>query len=118
MTKTTKKDFALYRKWVNFYLKRYGLNDWTVHFAHDDCGKAMAQCRTAIISRGVTFALNKELTEEDYKSLDIRHTARHEVCHLLIAEVSHLVGSFCSEDEWKRADEALVCRLTNLLSDT
>jgi len=117
MIATTKKDFALYRKWVNYYLKKYGLNDWTVYFAHDEFPDALAQCRVRIISRGVTFALNKKLHEEDYKSLDIRHTARHEVCHLLIADVSNLVGSYCSEDEWKRADEALVCRLTNLLED-
>lgn len=117
MVKTTKKDFEQYKKCVNYYLHKYGLNDWMVFFAQDDCDNALTQCRTGITSRSATFALNKEIHKEDYEFLDIRRTARHEVCHLLISDVSHLAGTFCSEDEWKRADEALVCRLTNLLED-
>ena len=117
MVKTSKAEFAVYKDWVKHYLKKYGLNDWTVYYSHDSCESSLAQCRAQIVSRGVTFAFNKELTKEAYEELDLRDTARHEVCHLLISDVSHLVGSFCSEDEWKRADEALVCRLTQLLDD-
>lgn len=115
--KTTKKHFEEYQKWCKHYMAKYGINDWTVYFAHEDLSNAVAQCRTAIIGRGVTFVLATEPNMEPHE-LDIRARARHEVIHAMIAPLSNLCGSFCSEDEWKQADEALVCRLTNLLDDT
>lgn len=114
--KTTKTHFSDFQRWVSYYLDRYGLNDWTVYFRHEDIGDGVAQCRRGIISRGVTFSLNTK-PNIDNAELDLKRIARHEVCHLLISEVSDLVGSFCSEDELKRADEALVARLTNLLPE-
>lgn len=92
------------------------MNDWTVYFSHRNIDDAIASCTAQTVSRGVHFMLATEpsLEKED---LNIRATARHEVCHALIAEVSHMVGEHSTEEEWKKADEQLVCRLTNLLDD-
>lgn len=115
--KTTKKDFAEFCKWVRHYMKEFGLNDWTVYFAHEEVKGGVASCSARIISRGVTFTLSTEPLVANKEELNIKETALHEVIHLLIAPVSHLVGSYTSEDEWRQADEALVCRLTSILSN-
>lgn len=116
--KTTKKDFKDFEKWCRFYINKFGLNDYSIFFNHTDTGDAIARVSIAILSRTATFQLNTSVYRDDMVGKSWRYFARHEVCHLLIADVSNLVGSYCSEDESKRADEALTCRLTNLLDDT
>ena len=115
--KTTNKDFQEFKKWCNYYLLKYGMNDWTVYFEHEEIKNGVASCSVNGEQRGLILTLAKDpsVTKEE---LAIRDTARHEVIHALISPVSHLVGDFCTETEWKRQDEALVCRLTNLLDDT
>ena len=109
-TNTTIKDFNEYKKWVSFYLNKFGLNDWTVYYAHKELRGSVAEVDIDTVARGATFSLNK-----NNNSGDIKGDARHEVCHLLIADLSHLSGSYCTEEQHKQVDEALVCRLTNLL---
>lgn len=106
------KDYKDFERWVRYYLNRYGLNDWTVYFEHKELDAAVAQVNISAVSRGATFSL-----ATNHYDKDTRATARHEVCHLLIADLSHLVGTYCSEEEHRKTDEALVCRLTNLLDE-
>lgn len=116
--KTTKKEFEEYKKWINYYVKEFGLIDYVLYFDHADIGNSNARVSIGITQRTATFILNTKIDPRDKEDgKDMRYYARHEVCHLLIADVSNLVGSFASEDEAKRADEALVVKLTNLLKD-
>jgi hypothetical protein len=46
---------------------------------------------------------------------EVKETARHEMCHVLIGEVGCMMGSrFVTSDEVEAAEEALVQRLLRL----
>lgn len=92
----------------------FGIVDWTVHYEFKNIKGGLAETEYDTKTRGVTFTLNKKY-DADVKEHSMERTAKHEVCHLLIADLSSLVGGYCTEEEHDRADEALVCRLTNIL---
>ena len=98
-------------------MDKFRLDDWNIHFEfgnieHD----AMAQASIKTYGRVVTFAYSSELTELA-KQEPIKSVARHEVCHVLIAELDALIGTYCTSDENKLANEKLTVKLCNLLKD-
>lgn len=116
--KTTKKDFEEFKKWVKYYIEKFHLIDYDYYFDHADIGEANARVSIRIIARVATFQLNTKIDPRDREDgKDMKYYARHEVCHLLIADVSNLVGGFVTEDESNRADEALTVKLTKLLEN-
>lgn len=115
--KTTKKDFQDYQKWVRFYVKKFGLTDYQLFFEHGALHNANAMVATNITGRNASFSLSTFIHDNDMIGRNMKFFARHEVCHLLIADVSDLVGDYCTKAEHQKQDEALVVRLTDLLSD-
>jgi len=114
--KTTKQDFISFKKWCEFYLKEFGINDWTIYYKHKDVKGCVASCQTDRVSRCLIFTLAKNPAASGKIELDIKHTALHEVLHALVTNLSSLVYDYCSEDEHRQAEEELVCKLTNIIS--
>ena len=91
---TTKKDFELFKKeflkWINFF----GLLNWRLFFYHektDEDSFAIITCETENRVAGVT--LNKIFPAEDYFPENIKMVAFHEVCELLLSDISDLAKS-------------------------
>jgi len=84
---TTKKDFEVFKKEADAWLKRFGMLDWRVEYLHNDenedargCINWMTDGRLAQIILTITW---------DHKPTkrDIQVSAFHEVCELLLGQL-------------------------------
>lgn len=117
--KTTKKHFELFKKECQKWIDRFNLDSWEffIEMKPEDEVESRARCKPQITGRVVTIDFSdewfgfKKITDQD-----IRQSAKHEVIHVLIAEVSDLhFQIFRSEDEVARAAESLVNKLEKII---
>jgi hypothetical protein len=113
--KITNKDFMLFQAEVKRLMRVYGLSGWQVYFKQDDI-LSYGEVKTSALDRVVTFTFPKTIergAESDYNPLK---TAKHEVCHLLLAPLSDLAYTrFTSENEIYAAEEDIVNKLASIL---
>lgn len=114
--KTTTKQFNEFKKWVLYYMEKFKLDEWDCYFSLKEI-ISMAQAEYKYLGRSINFTLNEEVEKLNLKEISLKEIARHEVCHILSAELNSLIGAFCTEDEQKLADEKLAVKLTKLLAD-
>lgn len=114
--KTTTKQFTEFKKWVLYYMEKFNLDEWDCYFSLKDM-TAMAQAEYKYLGRNIDFSLNEEIEVLSLRETSLKEIARHEVCHILSAELNSLIGAYCTEDEQKLADEKLAVKLTKLLAD-
>lgn len=115
--KTTKKHFDYFVQECKKRVNDFGLFSWDVVYYHERLDGKLAQCRTGIPDAQAYISLStdwrgfNQITKED-----LRFTAAHEVCHLLVARLN-LIGSsrFCSESEMEEADEQIANNLVNFM---
>ena len=88
---TTTKDFKLFKKVVNKWIKRLGLYGWTVEFVHDKSvlGDGMAGILPDLDARTVVFMLASEWPIIPKKRM-IKLVAFHEVAELLLFRLNTL----------------------------
>ena len=97
-TYTTDEDFEVFKEECNKWIKRFGLFGWKVYYHHEEIDEnAYAVCFANTMGRVSDIKLNKKC---DTKDLNIRKTAFHEVCELLLAKVEVLIKdrAYCYED--------------------
>lgn len=82
--KTSEEDFEEFEHLVRKYIDFFGLKDWELGFTHEPCDY-MATCGYNEGKRAV-FNLGHEWPY-DVTPDEIRRTAFHEVCELLMAEL-------------------------------
>ena len=112
--KTTPEQFELFKKYVNYYIIEFNLFDWAVYFELKRLDDCQARCSTDIKSRVVTFSLGIQIyyTSDE----DIKNCALHEVCHLLIADISDLAYKrSVTFDQIEQAAETVTRRIQALL---
>ena len=114
--RTTDKDFRLFQSEAKRCLKAWGLNGWDVDFMHQPLRSGVfAECRTEVVSRHATIALNTR-TSSPVDKHRITDAARHEVCHVLVGPIHSLNhAAFKTEDESTQAVESVVNKLNSLL---
>ena len=89
--KTTKKDFEKFKKAFNEYVEAYGISGWQIIFRHTDLDAAYACISTDIEGRHSIVTLGKSWPDSEKDAwLSLELTARHEVIHLLLAEMTEL----------------------------
>lgn len=116
MTHVTKATFNYFCRRVRYWLKQFGVTDWTVYYTQDDIPDCAASVRIDHVNRGLTFVLPIELDDTSYKSID--HSALHEATHAALAKLDGIVTErFVSEKEATDAVEAAVCAITTLVSN-
>lgn len=117
MYKTTKKEFELFKKECRKWIKFFGLFDWEVYYEHVELKeKAYATCHTDMLGMVATFSFNKVVGTNIRD--DIRRTAFHEVCELLISKLKIIAKCrFLSEDEITTANHEIIRRLENCVFD-
>ena len=120
----TEKHFAIFKHEALRLIRLWAIDDWKVSLVHERLKECYAQCRTDAVSRVCTLSLSTTGVEMDgngdkhYAPTDfsIRETARHEVIHLLLADLDD-VGRrrYATKDEVERASESVARKLHELL---
>lgn len=113
---TTKKDFELFKKECQKWIDRFELSNWNVYFYHgnDEDKQIVAQIYTELTKRSVAVNLNTEIDENIV--LNIPEIAKHEMIHLLLADIIELGWRrFVTKDELESAEESLVSKLVKII---
>lgn len=115
--KTTKKQFELFREECLRLQKEWGLLDWDLYFEHYKLDEYWAISKMKSAGRVSTIVLSSDLEGVDVTDELIISTAKHEMVHHLVADLSCLVcGAFYTKDEVKQAEESAVNRICKLIS--
>lgn len=119
--KTTKRHFLLYQKYVKEYAVKWGLNSTAFFFYHEDLEGCYANNGGNLVNRTVSFSLNTSWEESGGRLLnekELKKTAKHEVIHMLLAELSACAYErFLTEVTVDRAVETLTVNLENIIPD-
>ena len=90
MSKTTVKDFKLFKEECQKWIDLFQLNDWEIHFIHEKMEEYIGYCLADVENRqaSIILGVNWDNTNINKKSLD--KTAFHEVIELFLAPYFHL----------------------------
>ncbi len=118
MMKTiTQKQFKYFCARVDYWLREFGVTDWTVFYALKADISGNAELVYNFMARRATFSLYKKRRppERTRKSLD--QSARHEVGHLLLAPLAMAAEQRFGllQADIEEIEEGIVCRLTRVL---
>ena len=112
--KTSKSDFEFFKKWVLFYQKELGLTDWKIYFEHEKADGCMAYINRDHTGRCCTIGLSKDWKHHPVSRDQIKTSARHEVLHLLLADLRH-AGDIrqTTDEDFSIAEHSIIRRLEN-----
>jgi len=118
--RTTKKDFVKFQKECTIWLDRFWLREWQVFYSWQDLDDGTAaRTEYAHHSKNVEFSLNRRQDPKGgHRQFEqsIEDLAKHEVIHLLLADLIGLAESrYCTKEEIESAEHALVQKLMKLL---
>jgi hypothetical protein len=113
--KTTKKDFALFKKECEKWIEIFGLKGWRVYIEHKIPPKGKAWCELDLENRIATIIMNLDW-DDDKCDYEIRKTAFHESCELLLGRMD-VVSKWrhSSESEIDEARHEVIRILENVL---
>ena len=110
-----KLHLTTYTRFVNAFMKAYGLTGWHVEVVMEPSDDAMAWVSPQPAARRADFGLAATWSEEPTEER-LRDKAQHEVIHVLLARLSEAANSrFATEAELTTAEEEVVIRLMDLL---
>lgn len=91
MNKTTSSDFKVFKSECDKWIDTFGLKAWSVHYEHKDVGKdTLASCYYDVTNRIATLVLSKGWDDDEVTDYQVRKSAFHEVCELLMANMRTL----------------------------
>ena len=85
--KTNESHFELFKTECVYWLNRYGLIGWEIHFDHDLAKEARATCVSYGPGRMCALTLGTEWHGLEPTPENIGKSAYHEVCELLLADL-------------------------------
>ena len=110
--KTTEKHFKIFKEECDLWLKFFGILDWEIHYEHDG-GDARANCYTDQSGGQIaTLELCKKW-ETIPTDLIVRKCAFHEVCELMLSEMSYGLGRHYSWDISNKMTHRVIRRMEN-----
>jgi len=112
---STLEDLKEFEKWCRYYLNKYKLNSYYSFFERADTDHSDGTVCINLDSMTITFSLNTKIysSKESLKLL-----AKHEVCHVVTAEVTELAYKrYVTRDQLEQGCETVTNRLTSLLED-
>jgi hypothetical protein len=116
MNNVSTPTFKFFCRKCRYWLKQFGITDYTVYFSLEEIKESAAEVRVDNEGRGLTFVLPDVLDDTSRKSVD--HSAIHEVAHAAVAKLVTLAHDrYATEKDIDDAEEALVCRITTLISN-
>ncbi len=116
LKRVTEATFKFYCRKVRYWLKQFGITDYTVYYSLEPVKDSAAEVRVDSDGRGLTFVLPKYLDDTSRRSVD--HSAIHEVAHASVAKLVDVAKDrYATEKDIDDAEEAVVCRITTLISN-
>ena len=114
---TTEADFAVFCESIEFYMNLLQLGDWKHLCYHSDKGviNSYASIRTDYAARLVTFFFAKTLTEAAIAHCDPWLHGKHEVCELLLSELSNACAHAFNNNDVDSWSHAVIHRLERAL---
>ena len=117
--KTTGEQFKLFKRECEKWIKFWGMNEWKVYYDHNANNvqdKERGWCWAASTDKVATLALTKDWGVDTPTSEDIKYTAFHEVCELLLTDLDTLAKHrYSCEDEINEARHSIIRRLENVI---
>lgn len=118
--RTTKKDFIKFQTECSKWLDRFWLREWQVFYCWEDLGDGTAsRIEYFHDSKNVAISLNRRQDPKGgHRQFEqsIEDLAKHEVIHLLLADIIGLAESrHVQKEEITSAEHALVQKLMKLL---
>lgn len=117
-TKTTAKQFELFKQECTRLLKLFSMDDWSVCFINPKNKGFHGNVGYDIQARNATIMLSSDWTGDPIGPTDqmILETARHEVIHLLLAPMGELLEKrYVTQEQVEEAEHRILTKLMNLL---
>lgn len=87
MVELKERDFQIFKDEAQYWIDQFGLLDWRIEFEFKKLDNdTYAQCDSQLLGRWAYLILNKWQTEQ-ISEYQIRQSAFHEVCELLLQEL-------------------------------
>ena len=95
---------------------KFGLMDWRLCFRFETAEDGLAGIRCDFEGRIASVFLNPFQERCTKREVDVRRSARHEMLHLLLAELQYLNGRrLVSDNTWQAAEHGVIRRLESVL---
>ena len=108
--KTTKKEFEVFEKACRKYIEFWGLYNWDIYIDKQKLDGTIAETWFKTSTNTATIWLN----ENQDSIYDMKETACHEVCHIVIADLEYCGRSrFQDEDAFYKCSETLTKLISN-----
>ena len=92
--KTTKEHFKLFQAECEKWLSFFGLYEWSVRYAHRNNNGCYAMCECDHEGKVCVFSLSTSFLVPEYGIIkQIKKSAFHEVCELLLSKMRLLADS-------------------------
>ena len=113
----TPEDFQVFKTEVKRLIKRFHIDGWNIYYEFGGTDNTCnASLTTDTTSRAASFKLAKKIYL--YDDIEIKETALHEVCHLLLSDITNLAYCrFVSQDEVTKEDERTTEKLSSILAE-
>jgi hypothetical protein len=114
--KPTAKQYRDFVRQAQGWIKTLGLSDWRVTFYFKRCEDARATCQCDASSHVATICLSTDWGDDKPTDEQIRHSALHEVLHLLLADFRNRALARCTfTDDIDVAEHAVIWRVQQAL---
>ena len=113
--KTSPKDFEFFKKEVIKYQKLLGLTDWKIYLDHESVENSLAWIRRDQEGRCCTIGLSVKWDHQKVSRDLIASSTRHEILHLLLADL-RLAGNKrqTTDEDFTIAEHSIIRRLENI----
>ena len=113
---TTEQDFEEFKKECWKWIDIFGLKEYSYHFIHnDEDPEAFAWCQADIPSKIAVICLTKTWGSNEYNLTQVRKSAFHEVCEVMLCEMVLMAKS---RDFKQVAFEGATHRVIRILENT
>lgn len=113
----SKEEFEYFKKWHDFYLKKFNQLQWNCIYLLEEVEKCYAKTFYNLANKTATIYLNPNYKiVGEFTLINLKRTAKHEVQHLITARIYMLAQTrFINNEEVNEAEEELVRLLDKLL---
>ena len=87
-------NLAIFKKECEYWISYFGLLDWDIEYDEKKLN-ARATYSSSLVGRVATLTINNKKMEDD----QIKKSAFHEICHLLISELAYYTTRVTSDSE-------------------
>ncbi len=102
--------FELFKDFCRQWQARLGLSDWRIYYSHENFKNCMAWCSRDYEGKCATIGLCVDLEDQEPTDAALEEWARHEVLHVLLGDISHLVNLRSISDNILSSTEHAVIR--------